>query len=74
MTGEELYQKLNSMTKEERAKKIVIEDYSGCTAQFITLQNEVSLAEKRIDPLNDPDKVLGEDYISLRAEASYFLG
>lgn len=73
MTGTELFEKLKSMTPEERDRVIIVEDYSGCTAQFLTLEN-ISLANKRIDPDNDPNKVLGEDYISIKASDCYFLG
>jgi hypothetical protein len=73
MTGEDLYQKLKAMTNEERKREIIVEDYSGCTAQFMTLR-DVSLEEKRIDLVNDPFQILGKDYIAIRAIANYFLG
>lgn len=73
MTGEELYQKLSTMTKEQRERKIIVSDYSGCTAQFLTLRH-AELENKRVDPINDPEGILGEDYISLNADSCYFLG
>lgn len=74
MTGEELYRKLSEMTKEERKREVIIEDYSGVTAQFSVLDKDVTLEEGRVDSCNDPDKILEKDFISIKAGACYFLG
>jgi len=73
MTGEELYQKLKNMTEEERERKVVIEDYSGCSAQFLTV-DKVNLENKRINNPDDPEEILGKDYIGIHADNCYFLG
>ncbi len=74
MTGEELYQKLKTMTKEERERELIIEDYSGVTAQFLTLQDKVTLETGREDKDNDPEEILGKPYIGINADDCYFLG
>lgn len=71
MTGEELFKKLGAMTPEERKRKIVVEDYTGVTAQFLTI-GQVEL--KNGEPVEEPEiiperkEVLGHDYISLEAK------
>lgn len=74
MNGERLYQKLKSMSEEDRKKEIIIEDYSGVAAQFITLEEEVILENGRKNDLNDPRGILKKDYISINADASHYLG
>lgn len=73
MTGNDLLKKLQGMTQEERAREVIIEDYSGVTAQFLTL-DKINLEDGREDKDNDPEKILGKPYIGLGADNCYFLG
>lgn len=73
MTGLELLDKLKMMTNEQLNRSIIVADYSGVCAQFITLK-DVVLEEKVNDPINDPDGVRAEDYIAITAKDCYFLG